>query len=146
MPEFKFTMGADPEFNLTLFNKRLDAKATIKKAMDSKFPKEETVLGRGESMGYNIRDKGSVGWDGCNSTGELRPMFSANPHKVAENVGELIKELNNSLPIMDIITTNALAPVGGHIHFTIPDGISVTHQSLNNMMKNLQSSYKLFML
>lgn len=129
--EFKFTMGADPEFNICILNKRVTANEEIRKACDGKLTST--------NMGYLVPKAGNMGWDGCASTGEIRPDHSNNPYKVAENIKNLITALYQKLPMMDLITTNNQAPVGGHIHFTIPNMTPNNQNStkINNMIKKL---------
>jgi len=111
--KFNFTMGADPEFNLTLFDRRLHAEQTINATIRDTHPYGDS------EMGYMIKKAGEIGWDGCSATAELRPRPSSDPYKVAKNIGDIIKATHKSLPYLDMIATNELAPVGGHIHMTL---------------------------
>ena len=135
--EFKFTIGADPEFNLCLFNKRVHAKEVLRKAL------QNSSKYNSRDMGFQFNDKGEIGWDGCNSTGELRPNFSTDPRKVASNVGDLIKEIHKQMPIMDLITTNHEAPIGGHIHLTIPtmQYDYMRSATINSLIKKLDTFF-----
>ena len=130
---FGFTIGADPEFNLCLLEKRVHAQETIRTACEGKLPHG--------SMGYNINGAGNIGWDGCSATAEIRPDHSDNPYKVAENIRKLITAVYEKMPMMDLITTNEMAPVGGHIHLTIPDMSTrnASSEKINTMVKKLDT-------
>ena len=64
--KFPFNMGADPEFNIVMQDKRIDANGLFKSIMskDKKTFKET-------EMGYKIKDFGSLGWDGNAATAEI---------------------------------------------------------------------------
>ena len=115
--EFKFTIGADPEFNMEINNKKLNASEAITALLDdnSKFQKD--------SAGYALRDKkaGAIGWDGHSSTGEIRPSPSKSPQEVVENLRAILTEFNKAAPLFELSTLSRTGTVGGHIHFEVSD-------------------------
>ncbi len=129
MFDFNFTIGADPEFSLNLFNNRVNAHNT----MDKFFQEKE------EGQGFNIPGYGNAGWDGCDATGEIRPLPSNDPNKVTDNIGKLLETIHNKMPFTDMITTNEQAPVGGHMHFLLPEGI--TAQAVKKLVHKLDTLF-----
>lgn len=115
---FKFTIGADPEFNLELDGKKLDAGQTIPALL--KGHKEFKL----KNMGYELLKFGNIGWDGHGPTGEIRPAPNKEPSKVVENLKEIFTKFNGIAPTIEISTLSRYAPVGGHIHFEIPASMS----------------------
>lgn len=71
-------------------------------------------------MGFRVEDRGVIGWDGHNATGEIRPKPSKDPKKLAENIGMLYSKIYEHLPFIDVTTLSIGETVGGHIHLEIP--------------------------
>ncbi len=117
--EFKFKIGADPEFNMELYNKRLNAKETITRLLS----KNENFESN-ERDGFKLKNKnaGTLGWDGHSSTGEIRPEANNSPEGVIENLGEIFKEFNKAAPLFEISTLSRASTLGGHIHLELPGG------------------------
>lgn len=136
--EFKFTMGADPEFNMEMNNKRLNASNAISLLLENhkKFKKERD--------GFVLRDKkvGNIGWDGCASTGEIRPTPSKKPEEIVSNLKELFTEFHKVAPLFELSTLSRSAPIGGHIHFEVKvERGNVSRQKMSNLHKRIASFY-----
>jgi len=111
--EFPFKIGADPEFNILFQNDRLNANYIIK----ALFKKSEL---KENDMGYQIPKAGELGWDGCASTAELRPLPSSKPAKIVEHIGNILIQFANKIKLFNLSTLSNKASVGGHIHFELP--------------------------
>ena len=109
--EFPFTMGADPEFSFCAQGRAINAVSLLK---DIVF-KDRTE----DNMGYNIGTAGNFGWDGCNSTGEMRPSPANTPGKLVDNIRTLITAFYDRIKIVDMVTDSKFAAIGGHIQFQI---------------------------
>jgi hypothetical protein len=113
---FPFKIGADPEFNIAFANKKVNAKYLI----SSLFNMSESD---GDGMGVKIKEKnksfGTLGWDGCHSTGEIRPDPSANPYTVVENLRKMFEVLASKCQTFNLSTLSNLSSVGGHIHLEL---------------------------
>lgn len=112
--EFTFKIGADPEFNILFQNDRLNANFVIK----SLFKKDDGL--EEKDMGFLVPKAGELGWDGCASTAELRPMPSNQPRKIVEHLGKILVQFANKIKLFNLSTLSNKASVGGHIHFELP--------------------------
>jgi len=108
---FSFTMGADPEFNLMMRGQRLHASRTMENLFKDK---------RKENMGFIIPHAGNIGWDTNSETGEARPNPGKTAGEIVTNMRNLFQSLIDKAPLIDISTLSVLAPVGGHIHLSVP--------------------------
>src|SRR5574343_48392 len=133
MKKFNFTIGADPEFNVVSQGRKVDARYTMCKLLekDGKF---------NSNTGLIVEGAGNIGWDGCSSTGELRPDPSNYPKGLAENIGKLFEEYANKINLFDLSTLSFYSSVGGHIHFQLPD-TNVNDAKLRKMHRQLASFY-----
>ncbi len=113
MRPFPFTIGADPELNFISQGRKVDACYTMRNLLknDEKFS---------TNRGLVIDGAGDIGWDGCTSTGELRPNPSVSPKKLTENIGTLFKEFYNRINLFDMSTLSFHSSIGGHLHFLLP--------------------------
>ena len=137
--EFPFLIGADPEFTVLLGQKKADAEAVVK------------ALFKGSgytpaSMGYKIKDKGNIGWDGCSSTGEIRPSPSNDPQVVIDNIAEAFKAMTKDVGIFDYSTHSAKAPVGGHLHLDMPATFNAKKAMIDKIHRCLSAFYLPLML
>lgn len=106
--DFKYRVGADPEFTLTFRGEKVDANLI------------QNILFKSNSI--NVPG-GNIGVDGCQSTGEIRPNAEFSLDKLVSNVGACLKEMASNLPVgFDMVTTSMYSPIGGHIHLNIPKG------------------------
>jgi len=130
--EFPFTMGADPEFNIVMQDKQINAQNFFKDIFD----KDKTR----KDMGYEIGKEGSIGWDGASHTAEARPAPANTAAKLTENLGAIFKETAKHAQLFELSTLSNAAPVGGHIHFLLPDN-STDSTSVKKIHKQLSSFY-----
>lgn len=137
--EFNFTIGADPEFNLIMQGRRIIANLSMKELL-----KKDPEL-KSSDMGYDYKSYGNIGWDGCSSTGEIRPKPAKKPEDVVENMEKMLKKFCEKAPLFDISTLSYFASVGGHIHFSVPKEYQ-TNNKLANIHKKLASFYLPLML
>ena len=115
MSKLKFTLGADPEFNLESDGKQLHAEKTI----TAIFGKNKKYKSH-SSGGYKIEKTGGIGWDGHSETGEIRPDPANTPEGIVANLQELFNIINKEIPSAQITTLSKFTALGGHIHFEIP--------------------------
>jgi hypothetical protein len=123
---FKFNIGADPEFNITIQNKKAMADC-IFPAILEKNPKTKR-----SNQGFQIEKAGEIGWDGCSETGEVRPLPSKYPEGVVNNLGKIFGTIASKMQLFELSTLCEKGPVGGHIHLEISDGLA---QNLSLMKK-----------
>lgn len=136
MPEnksFDFKIGADPEFNLIMHNKRLHAEELFQHLL------QNDKAWKKDSMGFKLAKAGNIGWDGADATGEIRPAPSNKPEGVIENLYKLFGTVAKQTQIMEFSTLSNKASVGGHIHFEISKELKDTE--LNNIHKKMSSFY-----
>lgn len=132
--DFKFKLGADPEFNMELFGKRMDAKATLTNILS----KSKTFeVGR---EGFKLKEAGTLGWDGHSSTGEIRPNPSNSPEGIVNNLREIFQGLSDEAPLFELSTLSRGAAIGGHIHFELPKG-NISDERMKAIHKRLVSFY-----
>lgn len=130
---FNFTMGADPEFNIIMQNKRINASQTITQLY-------KDLQEGNANMGFKVGHFGEIGWDGANATGELRPSPANTADELTENIKQLFKKLYERMPLFELSTLSYFGSVGGHIHFSIPSHLN-TRAKINGAHKKLASFY-----
>lgn len=132
--DLKFKVGADPEFNIVMQNKKVSACSLIPMLLKGNHSKG--------NMGYEVGDAGCIGWDGASSTGEIRPNANKNIDKVVENIGKLFKAFAKRSQLFDLSTLSNAGSVGGHIHLEIPnDSCFIDGSKLKKAEKMLSSFY-----
>jgi hypothetical protein len=102
MPEFRFKLGADPEFVITLNGFKLAAR----EAMATYIPNFSSSL---------TDEHGNLGTD-HNAIAEMRPTAEKDPKKLVEHMGAMIKRCADAMPWSELKTVSVWAPIGGHIH------------------------------
>ena len=133
--KFNFTMGADPEFILTMQDQKVDARQTMELMLANQPDFENT------NDGYDIKKFGNIGWDGANSTGEIRPAPSNDPYELTKNIHALFKHTTQHIKICDILTISKFSAIGGHIHFEKPKDTKWTKKRENIIHKQIASFY-----
>jgi len=133
--EFGFKIGADPEFVLTMQNRKVDAEQTMKLMLKGK--KQFKIKG----PGYEIGKYGNLGWDGAASTAEIRPSPENYPQKVVSNMANMFKEMIKHIKICDMSTISEFSPTGGHIHLEIPKDKKWKTNEQNIIQRRLSSFY-----
>lgn len=139
---FPFKIGADPEFNILLLNKKMVAKNIIMK----KFNKTENAEQQAKmecDMGLKIENAGILGWDGCTATGELRPKAEHNINKLIENTKKLIKKMNEPECPFSLSTLSFTGSIGGHIHFEVIEPKYKDSKKEQQLLHRLMSSFYL---
>ncbi len=139
---FKFKIGADPEFTIVSQKARVDARATMEE-IGSKTPELRKIM---NEQGFVVKGKGVIGWDAANATAELRPNAADTPAGVVENIGALLGVYAKYFDMFDTSTYSDRASIGGHIHFEIPQGLSLTKKSLDEIHNKMASFYLPVML
>jgi hypothetical protein len=126
-PEYKITIGSDPELSFSVGNTQNNLL----------FPAKWFI---------NTSTSTQLGCDGCADLAELRPPYGNNPLEHTENIRKILRRLNNKVELLnkgnDLLryfpadTLNSLGErnvitlagngflksTGGHIHFNIPLG------------------------
>jgi len=133
--EFDFSIGADPEFTLTMQGRKVDAKQTMELMLKGKDGLRKV------DGGYAVEDKGNIGWDGASSTAEIRPSPSTSPQKVVDNLAAILKKFTEHVKICDMSTISEFSSIGGHIHLEIPKGESWTSEKKILVHRRLASFY-----
>ena len=133
--QFDFKIGADPEFVLTMQDRKVDAKQTMELILKSKTGFKKT------NEGFDIAPFGNIGWDGASSTAEIRPKASNDPQEVVNNMGGMFKAFIKHITICDMSTISEFSSVGGHIHLEIPKGLKISNEQKNTMHRRLASFY-----
>lgn len=113
MPKLPFAIGADPEFTYINNNVRYSALDIMSEFHKNKKPFVEQG---GRTMGYYIEKAGTIGWDGHDSSGEVRPKEDTDPQKVTDNMRILLKAAHDCMPTAEMKTTSVWMSIGGHIH------------------------------
>lgn len=119
--QLKFRIGADPEFNILMQGKMISACNLIRILYKDKYKTGD--------MGYMIEEAGNIGWDGANSTGEIRPRANHNINNVVNNIYKLFESLAKQSSLFDLIVLSNAAPVGGHIHLEIPKNTHLSEKT-----------------
>lgn len=135
--EFKFKIGADPEFNLIMQNRKVDARQTMQFILSQKRNLKKT----NDDMGYDIKNFGNIGWDGMNETAEIRPKPSNTPQGLINNLAGILKETGKHLNLFDMSTISEFGPIGGHIHFEVPKEENWSDQKRNALHRKMASFY-----
>lgn len=114
---FPWRLGADPEFSILLDGRRCDASAIFGRFKKNNAERTDNGF-KEEGM------KGNIGWDGCATTAEIRPDASDTADGLVSNIRSLLTPVLPRLPAFDFSTLSLSAPIGGHIHFDLPQGTS----------------------
>ena len=130
--DFPFRLGADPEFNIILGENRIPAD----RILQILFKKEST-----SGQGYKIKNAGELGWDGHSITGEIRPSPAYSPQKLVENIGQLFAAMTQKTKLLEISTNSDKAPIGGHLHFELPDHLVSEEAKIRNIHKKMALFY-----
>lgn len=133
--KFNFTIGADPEFILTMQDRKVDAQQTMTLMLKGKEGFKTT------NGGFEVGKFGNIGWDGASSTAEVRPSASNDPTQVTENLRELFTAMTKHIKICNMSTISEFSSIGGHIHFEIPRGEKWSNEKRNTIHKRLASFY-----
>ena len=131
-----FNIGADPEFLFFYGNRALNAQSILEH-----FCKNAALTK--ENMGYKIDDHGTIGWDGHNSTGEIRPTASKDIYEVTNHIGAIIKKTNAMGPFIDMTTLSIGGPIGGHIHVDITDQVDQRGNTPYSIVRHMNKIQKL---
>lgn len=130
MSNLKLRVGADPEFSILWEGNRVVAEEII----CSLFKDDE------RRTGHTLKtDGGEFGCDGCSATGELRPKADFDPAKVADNIGKCLAAFMEKGSNFELSTLSLWAPVGGHIHLELPEGMTEAKAQIAH--KKLMSFY-----
>ena len=138
--ELGFTLGADPEFNILMYDKKISAR----KVIESLFHKTNTNNERddfNENMGYKIDGIGTIGWDGCDATAEIRPAPSNTVEGLTSNIGKLIETMANKSETFDLSVLSNKGSVGGHIHFSLTPDLANNRNKLAILHRQMTSFY-----
>ena len=135
--EFKFKIGADPEFNLTMQNRKVDAQQTIEFALKGKRNIKKTESG----MGYEMENFGNLGWDGSSSTAEIRPKAAHTPQELTANIYGILKETSKHINLFDMSTISEFGPIGGHLHFEVAKGETWSKSKIDSIHRKMSSFY-----
>lgn len=109
--ELPFMIGADPEFLAFYGRRSVHAQELLKTFLGKVRPALDT-----DEYGYRIGNAGHIGWDGHNSTGEMRPSAAKSPEQLVKNIGDMLAAVHEHIPFIDFSALSIGAPVGGHIH------------------------------
>jgi hypothetical protein len=86
--QFKFKIGADPEFVLTMQGRKVDARQTMELMLKGK----EGLKYNESKSGFDCGEFGNIGWDGASSTAEIRPAAALDPKEVTNNIANMLRE------------------------------------------------------
>lgn len=129
--EFPFRIGADPEFNIQMYEYQVHASKLLQKL----FHGGEHQL---QGSGYKIGDAGNLGWDGHDATAEIRPNPSNSPQQVVDNIGKMFKAIADKTKLFKLSTLSDKSSVGGHVHLELPvafqndSKLSVIHKKMGS--------------
>ena len=138
---FDFKIGADPEFILTMQGRKIDAHQTMDLMLKNKEGLKPVDSHHGGRCGYGIEGVGDIGWDGADSTGEIRPDAEHDPRDVVNNLAKLFQEFSKHIKICDLSTISEFSSIGGHIHLEIPKGEKWSNEKRNLIHRRLASFY-----
>ena len=113
--DFPFNIGADPEFNIVMQNRMVNAQSFMTKVFDKKYKKAE--------MGFEIKKSGVLGWDGAARTAEIRPAPAKNPVKFVSHLKDIFEAMGEVSQIFELSVKSNASPIGGHIHFEVPESL-----------------------
>ena len=130
---FPFKIGADPEFNFVLQNKKIKASEAIKQLM---------MNGTDDNHdGKNLPPYGTFGWDGHSPTGEIRPNPSNNPEIVTRNLQKMFEKWAEITTMFDMSTLSNKGSVGGHIHLEVSPDLKNSPSKTKKMHKAVSAFY-----
>lgn len=132
MKKLLFKLGADPEFCIVLQNKLVPASDLLRVLFSG--------TGEEANMGYKVGKHGILGWDGAAATGEIRPSPSNDPEQLTKNIGKLFEYMTNKTELFSLSTLSDKAPIGGHIHFELPEN-KTGAVTVSNIHKKMMSFY-----
>jgi len=135
--QFKFKIGADPEFVLTMQGRKVDARQTMELMLKGK----EGLKYNESKSGFDCGEFGNIGWDGASSTAEIRPAAALDPKEVTNNIANMFKAFSKNIQICDMSTLSEFSSVGGHIHLEIPKGKKMSIEQGNKLHRQLASFY-----
>lgn len=131
--EFPFLMGSDPEFTVLFQNKKIQADRLMKKVCKG-------VQWGENGMGWRVPEmKGEFGFDGCASTGEIRPDPAKSVDECVENMRSILTNAHKFLSTFSLSTLSTHAPIGGHLHLDIPN--NWTENQVKEALRKLLSFY-----
>lgn len=134
--EFNFKIGADPEFNIIMQGRKVDAQQTLTKILKGLSGFSES----NDGYGFNIGKFGALGWDGHDSTGEIRPVPANTADGLIANIKGIFTKFAETCPLFDVSTLSYFGSVGGHIHFSVPPELQ-TEQKIANIHKKMASLF-----
>ena len=139
------TIGSDPEFvvmingkirsAITFFQSLAQHRGEFEGACDECGEEGggncDSCMTSGEDgtgyMGVDVGEAGNIGWDGCSSTGEMRPRHGRSPFNHVENIATLLRFVHSKNKLVKFAAVNKgggprenVVPTGGHIHFGLP--------------------------
>jgi len=115
MKSLGFTLGADPECSIVCNGEHFEA-CDLSSAF-SEFGEYEDA-----HMGVEVPG-GIFGYDGCDSTAELRPNPGKTPKELTDNIGAILSAVGRETHgYVKAITHSGMEPNGGHIHISVPPG------------------------
>jgi len=138
MPEkkqFNFKLGSDPEFSFVKQDKRVNAKELLSLKI-----KEGQLKMSDNEMGFKCAG-GEIGWDGCSATAELRPKPESDVEKIVKNIRNILEETVKNVQGFELSTLSTHAPVGGHIHFQIPEDVANSQTKQQILHKKVSSFF-----
>ena len=115
-----FKMGCDPEFCVNAGNRCLDAKEFFVNTFGARMSEREIRECRDNEMGFNVGRNGNIGWDGCSSTGEMRPSAENTIEGITNNIKNILVEVAKKTNIVSLKSLSLQIPMGGHIHLELP--------------------------
>lgn len=130
------TVGSDPEF-LVQSGGRTQSAYTFFRGLGNTNPSGDCDCGDDccsecfpddddyGGMGIEVGGAGNIGWDGCDSTGEMRPKHSMNPVEHVENIAAMLRFVHGRNRIVKLMAVNhgaGVTPTGGHLHLGFPRG------------------------
>lgn len=130
--DFPFRLGCDPEFSILLKDNRIPAD----RILQTLFKKEKQ-----QAEGYKIKNAGELGWDGHSITGEIRPSPTYSPQKLVQNIGTLFEAMTKKTQLLELSTNSDKAPIGGHLHFELPNDLIGQETKLKNIHKKMALFY-----
>ena len=134
-PIFPFKLGSDPEFSFVIQGRRVRARDIMRLNLNRK--KEF----KADDQGFKVEGHGNVGWDGCDSTAELRPKAENDPKLIVEHIRGLITPVHERMPLFEMSTLSLQAPVGGHIHFQLDAETRRSQQKVALIHKKIASFF-----
>jgi hypothetical protein len=131
-PDFPFKIGSDPEFAVTLQNKQVNASRLMTKLYKNQ---------RTNNNGFDVGDNGNIGWDGCSSTGEMRPTAASAPLAHVNHIEKLLQDFADKTQVFNLDSRSLHASIGGHIHLEIDPDIAENSAKVDNIHRRLASFF-----